>query len=121
MAGRTTSIEDQSFHSLKVRLGGMLKHNKKNYRRNRLSRYFAIHISHKPLITTRLSPEIFQQHLPKPRCATAHDFALADKFGIELRSVECEVDVEVDAVKGTLGRVHAFKVFFEVLPGKVRG
>lgn len=53
--------------------------------------------------------------------AAAHDFALADELGVELGTVEREVDVEVYTVEGTLGRVHALEVLFEVLSGEIRG
>ena len=57
--------------------------------------------------------------LPESGRATTHDFALADKLGVEFRSVEREVDIEVYAVKGSLGCVHAFKVLFEVLSRQI--
>jgi hypothetical protein len=57
--------------------------------------------------------------LPEPRRAAAHDLALTNKLGVEFRSVERKVDVEVDAVEGALGRVHALKVFFEVFAREV--
>ena len=53
--------------------------------------------------------------------AATHDLALAHELGVELGAVESEVDVEVDAVKGTLGSVHALEVFFEVLSAEIRG
>jgi hypothetical protein len=55
-------------------------------------------------------------HLPEPSRAATHDFALANELGVEFRTVESKVDVKVDAVKCALWSVHAFKVFFEVLP-----
>ena len=58
---------------------------------------------------------------PEPRTAAAHNLALANQFGAEFRSVECEIDVEVDAVEGTLWRVHALKVLLEILAGQVGG
>jgi hypothetical protein len=57
--------------------------------------------------------------LPKSRSAATHDFALTDKLGVEFRAVEREVNVEVDAVEGALGRVHAFKVLFEVFAREI--
>lgn len=57
--------------------------------------------------------------LPEPGRAASHDFALAHEFGVELGAVEREVDVKVDAVEGTLGRVHALKVLLKVLPGEI--
>ena len=52
----------------------------------------------------------------KPRRATTHDLALADELGVELGSVEREVDVKVYAIEGALRGVHALKVLFEILP-----
>jgi hypothetical protein len=60
-----------------------------------------------------------RRRLPESRCAAAHDLALADKLGVEFGSVEGEVDVEVNAVEGALGCVHALKVLFEVLARQV--
>jgi hypothetical protein len=57
----------------------------------------------------------FHAHLPKASSATAHDLTLANKFGIKLGSIEREINVKVDTVKSTLGGIHAFKVFFEIL------
>ena len=59
--------------------------------------------------------------LPKPRRAPPHNLTLTNQLSIKLRPIKREVDIEVDAVKRALGRVHAFKVFFEVLSGEVRG
>lgn len=53
--------------------------------------------------------------LPESSRAATHDFTLANKLGIELRSIEREVNVEVDTVEGALWGIHTFKVFFEVL------
>jgi len=53
--------------------------------------------------------------------AAAHDFALTHQLSVELRTIKCEVDVEVDAVKGTLRCVHALKVLLKVLARKVGG
>ena len=44
---------------------------------------------------------------------------MADKFGIEFRSVQREIDIEVDAVEGALWGIHALEVFFEVLSAEV--
>jgi hypothetical protein len=59
--------------------------------------------------------------LPEPCRAAAHDLALANELGVELRPVKREVDVEVNAVEGALGSVHALKVLLEVLAAEVRG
>jgi hypothetical protein len=61
-------------------------------------------------------PHWYGKSLPKAGGAATHDLALADKLGVELGSIEREVDVEVYAVKGTLWGIHAFEVLFEVLP-----
>jgi hypothetical protein len=63
----------------------------------------------------------FTNQLPEPGRATTHDFALAYELGVEFRTVEREVNVEVNAVESTLGRVHAFEVLFEVLSGEIGG
>ena len=67
------------------------------------------------------TPRRHATKLPKPGGAAAHDLALAHELGVEFRTVEGEVDVKVDAVEGTLGRVHALKVLFEVLAGEIGG
>ena len=59
--------------------------------------------------------------LPEASGTATHDFALTDEFGVEFRTVECEVDVEVDAVESSLWGIHALKVFLEVLSAEVRG
>jgi len=46
---------------------------------------------------------------------------LTDELGIKLGAVECEVNIKVNPVKDTLGRVHALKVFFEILAAQIRG
>jgi hypothetical protein len=53
--------------------------------------------------------------------AATHDFALADQLSVELRTVESEIDVEVDAVEGTLRCVHALEVLLEVLAAEIGG
>jgi hypothetical protein len=62
---------------------------------------------------------IFMQkrhRLPEASRATTHNLTLAYQLSIELGSIKREVDVKVDAVKGTLWGIHALKVLFEVLP-----
>jgi hypothetical protein len=63
----------------------------------------------------------FTNQLPEPSRATTHDFALAYQLGVELRTVKRKVDVKVNAVESTLGRVHAFEVLFKVLSGEIGG
>ena len=46
---------------------------------------------------------------------------MTDKLGIELAAVESEVDVEVDAVEGSLGGIHALEVLLEILAREVGG
>ena len=58
---------------------------------------------------------------PEPRCAAAHDFALAYQLGIEFAAVEGEIDIEVDTVESALRGVHALKVLFEILAREVGG
>ena len=61
------------------------------------------------------------EQLLSESCGTpAHNFALANKLGVELGAVEREVDVEVDAVEGALWGVHALEVLLEVLSRQVR-
>lgn len=53
-------------------------------------------------------------------CRTsAHDFALANKLGVEFGAVEGKVDVEVHAVESTLRRVHALEVLLQVLAAEI--
>lgn len=59
------------------------------------------------------------QALPEAGRAATHDLALTHELGVELRAVQGEVDVEVDAVEGALGSVHALEVLFEVLSAEV--
>lgn len=59
--------------------------------------------------------------LPEPCRAAAHDLALAHELGVELGTVEREVDVKVHAVEGALWSVHALKVLFEVLAAEIGG
>lgn len=56
---------------------------------------------------------------PEASRAATHDFALTDEFGVEFGAVKGEVDVEVDTVESPLRRVHAFKVFLEVLAAEI--
>jgi len=60
----------------------------------------------------RESPDI----LSKSSCAMTHNFALADQLGVEFAAVEREVNVEINAVEGSLWRVHSLKVFLKVFP-----
>ena len=53
--------------------------------------------------------------LPEAGCASSHDFSLADELGVEFAAIEGEVDVEIDAVEGSLRRVHALEILLEVL------
>lgn len=53
--------------------------------------------------------------LSEASTAAAHNLALAHQLGAKLRAIERQVDIKVDTVKGSLWRVHALKVFFEVL------
>jgi hypothetical protein len=52
--------------------------------------------------------------LSKPRRTPTHHLTLTHQLGIELGPVEREIDIEVNAVKRALRRVHALKVLFEV-------
>ena len=53
--------------------------------------------------------------LSEPGGTTAHDLALADQLSVEFRAIQRKVDIEVDSVEGSLRRIHALKVLFEVL------
>jgi hypothetical protein len=57
--------------------------------------------------------------LPEPRRAATHDLALAHELSVELGPVERKVNVEVDAVEGSLRGVHALKVLLEVFAREV--
>lgn len=59
--------------------------------------------------------------LPELRRTPAHDLALAHQLGIELATVERQVDVEIDTVKCAIRSVHALKVLLKVLAGQIRG
>lgn len=57
---------------------------------------------------------------PKPRRAPTHHLALTHQLGIELAPVQREVDVEIDAVKSPLRRIHALEVLFQILATEIR-
>jgi hypothetical protein len=57
--------------------------------------------------------------LPEPCSAAAHDLALANELSVKFGTVKREVDVEVHAVEGALGSVHALKVLLEVLAAEI--
>src|SRR5689334_5243522 len=57
--------------------------------------------------------------LSEPRRAAAHDLALTHQLSVELRSVQREIDVKVDAVECTLWCIHAFEILFKVLAGEI--
>lgn len=66
--------------------------------------------------------EIFGQQtsrLSEAGAAAAHDLALTDQLGAELRAVEGEVDVKIHPVERALGCVHTLKVLLQVLTGEV--
>jgi len=52
------------------------------------------------------------RRLSKPGSAPAHNLALTDQLGIKLGPIECEVDIEVNAVKRALRRIHPLKILF---------
>jgi hypothetical protein len=94
-----------------VRLGGMLKPKHQNPTHTKLRNPTHTHVP----LTDSFFFHNKKNGLPEPSRAATHDFTLANKLGVEFGAVEREVNVKVDAVKSALGRVHAFKVFFEVL------
>ena len=53
--------------------------------------------------------------LSESRPAAAHYLALADEFGTEFRTIQGEVDVEVNAVECSLWGVHPLKVLLQIL------
>lgn len=63
----------------------------------------------------------YSRRLSESSRAATHDLALADKLGVEFGPIKRKVNVEVDAIESALGCIHAFEVFFEVLPGEIRG
>jgi hypothetical protein len=64
---------------------------------------------------------MFEPLLSESCRTSAHDFALANKLGIEFGTIKSQVNVEVHSVESALGCVHALKVLLEVLAAKVRG
>jgi hypothetical protein len=48
-----------------------------------------------------------------------NDFTLENDFSAQLRAIQGKVDVEVDAVEGTLWGVHTLKIFLKVLAAKI--
>jgi hypothetical protein len=72
------------------------------------------------VILYALSPSLASYHvvfhsLLESRSAAAHNFALANKLGTELRTVQRQVNIKVDTVECALGCIHALKVLLEVL------
>jgi hypothetical protein len=63
--------------------------------------------------------ELENIHLSEARSTSTHDLALTHELGVELGTIKREVNVKINAVKCTLGRVHAFEVLFQVLAAKV--
>lgn len=58
--------------------------------------------------------------LSEPCGAAAHDLALAHQLGVELGTIQSEINVEVDAVEGALRGIHALKILLKVLPAQIR-
>jgi hypothetical protein len=56
-----------------------------------------------------------RHRLPEASRATTHNLTLTYQLGIELGPIKRKVNVKVDAVKGTLWGIHAFKVLLKVL------
>jgi hypothetical protein len=57
--------------------------------------------------------------LSKASRATTNGFTLANDFSTQLRAIQGKVDVEVDAVEGTLWGVHTLKIFLKILAAKI--
>jgi hypothetical protein len=53
--------------------------------------------------------------LSEASTAAAHNLALAHQLGTEFGAIQSQVDIKVDAVKGSLRRVHSLKVLLKVL------
>lgn len=51
---------------------------------------------------------------------TTHNLPLTDQLRTKLTTIQREIDIKVDPVKGSLGGIHAFKVGFQVLAREVR-
>lgn len=64
---------------------------------------------------------LFPAPLPEARCATPHHLALTHQLGIEFAAVERKIDVEIHAVESALRRIHALKVFLEILAREIGG
>lgn len=68
---------------------------------------------------TFYSSSIAPNSLPEASRTPSHNFALANKLRVELAAVEGEVNIKVDAIKGTLWRVHPLKIFLKVLAREI--
>lgn len=62
-----------------------------------------------------------KEHLPELRRTASHNLSLADKFGTQFRTVEREVDIEIDTIECSLWSVHTLKVLLQVLAAEIRG
>jgi len=58
--------------------------------------------------------------LSESRRTSPHDFTLTNEFSVKFAPIEGEVDVEIDTVKRSLGSIHPFEVFLEILPREIR-
>lgn len=52
---------------------------------------------------------------------SAHNLTLANQLGVELGSVQRQVNVKVDTVEGALWSVHALEILLQVLAAKIGG
>nr|POF23996.1 hypothetical protein CFP56_54932 [Quercus suber] len=52
--------------------------------------------------------------------ATTHDLTLTYQLGVELGSIQRQINVKVHAIEGSLGSVHPLEILLEVLPTQVR-
>ena len=82
-------------------------------------------LSYFPLQSTPPPPapyrSIFSVCSTESGSTTAHNLTLADKLGVELRAIECEIDIKVNSVECSLRGIHPLKVLLQILPRKIRG
>lgn len=83
-------------------------------------RAFTIQSLLSQIVFSKTKTSTHQDSLPESRTATTHNFTLTHQLGVEFRSIESEVDIEVDTIECALGCVHSFEVLLEILSRQVR-
>lgn len=78
-----------------------------------------MHLFSLTVTTTLISRPLIPDHLLKLGPTTTHNLSLTDQLGTKLTTIQGEIDIKVDPVKGSLGGIHAFKVGFQVLAREV--